>query len=125
MAIYWGSYRSGQTGLTVNQLAYAYGGSNPPLPTGDHWVARQSQRAQYTRAGVRFPREGVRHAPWQGNRGGCQVATAARQYRRTSHARVAQGQSTILVRLGSWVQSPSRAPTVPPLPATLCVGARA
>jgi hypothetical protein len=28
-----GSYRSGQTGLTVNQLAYAFGGSNPPLPT--------------------------------------------------------------------------------------------
>ncbi len=42
MAIHWGSYRSGQTGLTVNQLAYAYGGSNPPLPTGDHWVVNQS-----------------------------------------------------------------------------------
>ena len=28
-----GSYRSGQTGQTVNLLAYAFGGSNPPLPT--------------------------------------------------------------------------------------------
>jgi hypothetical protein len=28
-----GSCRSGQTGLTVNQVALAYGGSNPPLPT--------------------------------------------------------------------------------------------
>lgn len=28
-----GSCRSGQSGLTVNQLAYAFGGSNPPLPT--------------------------------------------------------------------------------------------
>ncbi len=27
-----GRYRSGQTGLTVNQLAYAFGGSNPSLP---------------------------------------------------------------------------------------------
>ena len=28
-----GRYPSGQRGLTVNQLAIAYGGSNPPLPT--------------------------------------------------------------------------------------------
>ena len=27
-----GVYRSGQTGQTVNLLAYAYGGSNPPAP---------------------------------------------------------------------------------------------
>lgn len=27
-----GRYPSGQRGLTVNQLAYAFGGSNPPLP---------------------------------------------------------------------------------------------
>ena len=40
MAILWGSYRSGQTGLTVNQLDYSFGGSNPPLPTGDLWMVR-------------------------------------------------------------------------------------
>ena len=28
-----GRYPSGQRGLTVNQLAIAFGGSNPPLPT--------------------------------------------------------------------------------------------
>ena len=28
-----GSYPSGQRGLTVNQLAKAFGGSNPSLPT--------------------------------------------------------------------------------------------
>ena len=28
-----GRYRSGQTELTVNQLAYAFGGSSPPRPT--------------------------------------------------------------------------------------------
>lgn len=28
-----GSYRSGQTGHTVNVLAHAFGGSNPLLPT--------------------------------------------------------------------------------------------
>ena len=28
-----GRYRSGQTGQTVNLLAYAFGGSNPSLPT--------------------------------------------------------------------------------------------
>ena len=28
-----GSYQSGQMGLTVTQLTYVYGGSNPSLPT--------------------------------------------------------------------------------------------
>jgi hypothetical protein len=28
-----GRYQSGQLGQTVNLLAYAFGGSNPPLPT--------------------------------------------------------------------------------------------
>ncbi len=28
-----GRYPSGQRGLTVNQMAYAFGGSNPSLPT--------------------------------------------------------------------------------------------
>ena len=30
---YSGGYPSGQRGLTVNQLAYAFEGSNPPPPT--------------------------------------------------------------------------------------------
>ena len=29
-----GKYQSGQMGQTVNLLAYAFGGSNPSLPTG-------------------------------------------------------------------------------------------
>ena len=33
MTIGKGSYQSGQMGLTVTQLAYAFGGSNPSLPT--------------------------------------------------------------------------------------------
>ena len=36
-----GGYPSGQRGLTVNQLAYAFGGSNPSPPTSlscaEHW----------------------------------------------------------------------------------------
>jgi hypothetical protein len=28
-----GRYQSGQMGLTVTQLSYDFGGSNPPLPT--------------------------------------------------------------------------------------------
>ena len=38
-----GRYPSGQRGQTVNLLAYAFGGSNPPLPTtvtGAAWAAR-------------------------------------------------------------------------------------
>ena len=31
-----GRYPSGQRGQTVNLLAYAFGGSNPPLPTTSH-----------------------------------------------------------------------------------------
>ena len=35
-----GSYQSGQMGLTVTQIAYAYGGSNPSLPTNIAEVAQ-------------------------------------------------------------------------------------
>ena len=83
MAIYWGSYRSGQTGLTVNQLAYAFGGSNPPLPTGDHWVVGQSER--------RIARSFARALTGRRLRASSSVsvwlrpgATAAQQYRRYS-----------------------------------------
>lgn len=31
--LYWGRYRSGQTGQTVNLLAFAFVGSNPTRPT--------------------------------------------------------------------------------------------
>ena len=30
-----GSYQSGQLGLTVTQLSFDFGGSNPSLPTND------------------------------------------------------------------------------------------
>ena len=35
-----GKYQSGQMGQTVNLLAYAFGGSNPSLPTGIAEVAQ-------------------------------------------------------------------------------------
>ncbi len=43
-----GSYPSGQRGLTVNQMANAFEGSNPPLPTGckARHYARQALIAQ-------------------------------------------------------------------------------
>ena len=34
-----GSYRSGQTGQTVNLMAYAFAGSNPALPTENCGIA--------------------------------------------------------------------------------------
>src|SRR5258708_1588968 len=40
-----GSYPSGQREVTVNHLAYAFGGSNPPLPTittATHEAERQT-----------------------------------------------------------------------------------
>ena len=33
-----GKYQSGQMGQTVNLLAYAFGGSNPSLPTGNQTI---------------------------------------------------------------------------------------
>ena len=36
-----GSYQSGQMGQTVNLLAYAYGGSNPSLPTRENRLELQ------------------------------------------------------------------------------------
>ena len=40
-----GSYQSGQMGLTVTQLAFAFGGSNPSLPTSNSQT-RQAEVAQ-------------------------------------------------------------------------------
>ena len=37
-----GKYQSGQMGQTVNLLAYAFGGSNPSLPT----IQRDAEVAQ-------------------------------------------------------------------------------
>src|SRR5712671_2754770 len=39
-----GRYRSGQTGQTVNLLAYAFIGSNPILPTTSPWSSRATWR---------------------------------------------------------------------------------
>ena len=41
-----GSYQSGQMGLTVTQLAYAFGGSNPSLPTKQLLPIRNAEVAQ-------------------------------------------------------------------------------
>ncbi len=119
MAIYPGSYRSGQTGLTVNQLAYAFGGSNPPLPTGDHWVARQ--RDQRLLLAVSRARSARRLRAFDRGVSGFVQWILSPNSIADIHARVAQGQSTILVRLGSRVQFPSRAPTVPPLFVARCL----
>ena len=37
-----GKYQSGQMGQTVNLLAYAFGGSNPSLPTENQIVIARS-----------------------------------------------------------------------------------
>ena len=37
-----GKYQSGQMGQTVNLLAYAFGGSNPSLPTENQIVIERS-----------------------------------------------------------------------------------
>ena len=37
-----GKYQSGQMGQTVNLLAYAFGGSNPSLPTKNQIVIERS-----------------------------------------------------------------------------------
>jgi len=44
-----GRYPSGQRGQTVNLLAYAFGGSNPPLPT----VVAGASRPAFTEGGLR------------------------------------------------------------------------
>ncbi len=49
-----GRYPSGQRGQTVNLLALAFGGSNPPLPTiGEDWTGddRNSEGSGPIRAG--------------------------------------------------------------------------
>ena len=40
-----GKYQSGQMGQTVNLLAYAFGGSNPSLPTNTIKVLGESRIA--------------------------------------------------------------------------------
>ncbi len=42
---YGGSYPSGQRGLTVNQLAEAFVGSNPTLPTQTHVQQRATDHS--------------------------------------------------------------------------------
>ena len=44
-----GRYPSGQRGQTVNLLAYAFGGSNPPLPT----IVAGAFEAGFTEGGLR------------------------------------------------------------------------
>ncbi len=66
-----GRYPSGQRGQTVNLLAYAFGGSNPPLPTsfsGGNSSAVERQPSKLGVAGsnpvsrsmIREPRRGRR-----------------------------------------------------------------
>ena len=54
-------YRSGQPGQTVNLLAYAYGGSNPPLSTIHHPLPRPPQaRSGCARAATKIASSGTR-----------------------------------------------------------------
>src|SRR5215470_17855869 len=52
-----GRYPSGQRGQTVNLLAYAFGGSNPPLPT----IVASASRPDQIEGGLRKAR--LREAP--------------------------------------------------------------
>ena len=45
-------YRSGQTGQTVNLLAHAFGGSNPPLSTTETSLGRGPSRVEWSEAGL-------------------------------------------------------------------------
>ena len=47
-----GRYPSGQRGQTVNLLAYAFGGSNPPLPTTDPGGNSSAVERQPSKLGV-------------------------------------------------------------------------
>jgi hypothetical protein len=47
-----GRYPSGQRGQTVNLLAYAFGGSNPPLPTTDSGGNSSAVERQPSKLGV-------------------------------------------------------------------------
>jgi hypothetical protein len=47
-----GRYPSGQRGQTVNLLAYAFGGSNPPLPTTDTGGNSSAVERQPSKLGV-------------------------------------------------------------------------
>ena len=49
-----GRYPSGQRGQTVNLLAYAFGGSNPPLPTTGAFVQRSLERTGTIRTAERM-----------------------------------------------------------------------
>ena len=44
-----GSYPSGQRRLTVNQLGYPFGGSNPSLPTGQNGIEPERPAYELTR----------------------------------------------------------------------------
>ena len=80
-----GRYPSGQRGQTVNLLAYAFGGSNPPLPT----IVAGASRPDQTEGGLRkaplreartLPRFRARPLPRaQGMRGSAVEASAVRR----------------------------------------------
>ena len=73
-----GRYPSGQRGQTVNLLAYAFGGSNPPLPT----IVAGALRPDRTEGGLRearlFEARAVLSLPVQAARGSRKVYVAPR-----------------------------------------------
>ncbi len=92
-----GSYQSGQMGQTVNLLAYAFGGSNPSLPTIKKECrlelqnpGRQTEAPLRGGAGRASPREACRRGDFRGKPPLCRRRGAVRTLMRSVFAEVAQ-----------------------------------
>ena len=81
-----GRYPSGQRGQTVNLLAYAFGGSNPPLPT--------TQR--YAEAEIRGNSSAVERQPSKLGVAGSNPVSRSRASARGIRAHVAQSVERVL-----------------------------
>ena len=87
-----GRYPSGQRGQTVNLLAYAFGGSNPPLPTivagaFEAGFAEGGLRKALLREALALPRLRACALPWLGApRASAVEACAVRRSRHGSFA---------------------------------------
>ncbi len=104
-------------GTDCKSVGSAFGGSNPPLPTGHIflsafllWGGSSTEPAT-----IPLPTRQCecgwfdsKQEGWASSRR--KPSGASDDVQVVSQARVAQWQRTVLVRLGSWVQIPSRAP---------------
>ena len=83
-----GRYPSGQRGQTVNLLAYAFGGSNPPLPT-------TSNRA-CSGTGTRGNSSAVERQPSKLGVAGSNPVSRSRNREHAENAHVAQSAERVL-----------------------------